>query len=277
MVVALTLVTDALAQRGGGMVSGGMRGAVVGGMVGGSSGAQNGAKLGAVAGATRGAADRMDNRNAMYAENQARAQYETTAAYQSVPHSNFIDSPPDTIISSSTDTPAPTSTETVVRKIDTSAPAASAMPDQESSLSKDGKPILWITYPSDWKQKKSDQSISAVSADGHAWSGIAIFKDAKDKQAGLAKVKGELEKYLENVSYDEPSQAKGDSLIITGTGKAKKAGSDVAFAAGVFDAGPGDLATIAFVADKDLEDQYKEAARSICQTIRTGSDLGETR
>jgi hypothetical protein len=116
-----------------------------------------------------------------------------------------------------------------------------------------------------------------VSADGHAWSGIAIFKDAKDKQAGITRVKDELEKYLANISYDEPTKAKGDSLIITGTGKAKKAGVEVAFAAGVFDAGPGDLATIAFVADKDLEDHYKEAARSICQTIRTGTDLGETR
>ena len=45
------------------------------------------------------------------------------------------------------------------------------------------------------------------------------------------------------------------------------------FAAGVFDAAPGQIAGIAFVADKDLEDHYKEAARYICQTIRTGEDF----
>ena len=93
----------------------------------------------------------------------------------------------------------------------------------------------------------------------------------------MTKVKQQIEKSLQNVQYDEPSETKGDSLIVTGTAKAKKAGEDVVFASGVFDAGAGELAAIAFVADKDLEDHYKEAARYICQTIRTGTDLGEPR
>src|SRR6478609_7579813 len=77
VLVGLMLVTDAMAQRrGGGAVSGGMRGAVVGGMVGGDSGARTGAKVGVVTGATRGVAQRTENRNAMYAETQARTQYE---------------------------------------------------------------------------------------------------------------------------------------------------------------------------------------------------------
>jgi hypothetical protein len=246
-------------------------------MIGGSSGAQTGARIGAVAGATRGVAQRSADRNAMYAENQSRAQYATTAAYQSAPHSNFNEAPPEVIVTSSSTATTPANGETTVRKIDTSAPAASAAADEETALSKDGKPIVWITYPSDWKQKKSDDQLTAVSADGHAWSGIAILEGAKDKQAGITRVKQQLEGALQNVQYDEPSETKGGSLVVTGTGKAKKAGVDVVFAAGVFDAGPGELAGIAFVADKDLEDHYKEAARYICQSIRTGTDLAEPR
>ena len=132
---------------------------------------------------------------------------------------------------------------------------------------------MGITYPSDWKQKTADRSVTAVSADGHAWSGIATLEGAKDKQAGITRIKQELEKYLQNINYDDPAETKGGAQIITGTGKAKRAGVDVVFAAGVFDAAPGQIAGIAFVADKDLEDHYKEAARYICQTIRTGEDF----
>ena len=241
--------------------------------MGGESGASTGAKVGAVAGATRGVAQRSEARNAMYTENQSRAQYETTAAYQSTQHSDFNQAPPDVIVTSASTTSAVPGEKSIVRKNDTPAPAASAAEGKEAALRKNGKPIVWITYPSDWKQKARDRSISAVSADGHAWSGIAILEGAKDKQAGITRIKQELEKYLQNINYDDPTDTKGDSLVVTGTGKAKKAGVDVVFAAGVFDAGPGELAGIAFVADKDLDEHYKEAARYICQTIRTGTDL----
>src|SRR4029077_7411796 len=117
-----------------------------------------------------------------------------------------------------------------------------------------------------------DRNVSAVSKDGHAWSGIAILEGIKDKPAGIKRMKQELEKYLQNINYDDPKEIKGGAQIITGTGKAKKAGVDVVFAAGVFDAAPGQLAGIAFVADKNLDDYYKEAARAICQTIRTGEN-----
>ena len=116
-----------------------------------------------------------------------------------------------------------------------------------------------------------------MSADGHAWSGIATLEGVKDKQAGITRIKQELEKYLQNINYDDPAETKGGAQIVTGTGKAKKAGIDVVFAAGVFDAAPGQLAGIAFVADKDLDDHYKEAARYICQTIRTGEDLAQSK
>src|SRR5262245_47010151 len=130
-----------------------MRGAVVGGMVGGSSGAQTGAKVGAVAGATRGVAQRTENRNAMYAENQARAQYATTAAYQSAQHSNFYQAPPEVIVTSTAAASAVPAAATATNINDTSTPAGSALEGKETALPTKGKPIVWITYPADWKQK----------------------------------------------------------------------------------------------------------------------------
>jgi hypothetical protein len=202
----------------------------------------------------------------MYAETQARTQYESTAAYQNAQHSNFTEAPPEVLVTSATVTsPAPSA--------GTATQQNGKPTGEESVISKNGKPVVGITYPSDWKQKTSDRSVTAVSADGHAWSGIATLEGAKDKQAGITRIKQELEKYLQNINYDDPAETKGGAQMITGTGKAKKAGVDVVFAAGVFDAAPGQLAGIAFVADKDLDDHYKEAARYICQTIRTGADI----
>lgn len=263
----ITLASDARAQRrGGGAVSGGMRGAVVGGMVGGESGARTGAKIGVVTGGARNVAQRTENRNAMYAETQARTQYENTGAYQNAQHSNFSQAPPEVIVTSSVVEPAAPAT-----------PAVPAVSDGEAIIRTNGKPVVAITYPSDWKQKIGDRYVSAVSADEHAWSGIATLEGIKDKQAGITRIKQELEKYLQNIKYDEPAATKSSTQIVTGTGKAKNAGVDVVFAAGVFDAAPGQLAGIAFVADKDLDDYYKEAARDICQTIHTGEDLAQSK
>ena len=272
VLVCLMLVPDAMAQRrgGGGAVSGGMRGAVVGGMVGGDSGASTGAKIGVVTGATRGVAQRTENRNAMYAETQARTQYENTATYQNAQHSNFSEAPPEILVTSAPVTAPAASPEAATKQ-------NGSQKDEEAVIRKNGKPVVAITYPSDWKQKTGDRYVSAVSADGHAWSGIATLEGVKDKQAGIARIKQELEKYLQNINYDDPAEDKGGAQIVTGTGKAKKAGVDVVFAAGVFDAAPGQLAGIAFVADKDLDDYYKEAARDICQTIRTGGDLAQSK
>jgi hypothetical protein len=260
-VLALMMCAPAaMAQRrGGGAVSGGVRGAMIGGMAGGGSGAKTGAKVGVVAGATRGAVQRadyrQDQRTAMDQESQARAQYETTAEYQSAEHADFNQAPPEVIVTSAT----------------VESPARS----EESIIRQNGQPIVAITYPADWKLKKGDRSISAVSADGRAWSAISTLQGAKDKQAAIAKIKGELSKYLQNIQYDELTKTKRGALILTGTGKGKKAGADVVFAAGVFDAAPQQLAGAAFVVDKNVEDHYKEAVRCICQTIRTKSDLAQ--
>ena len=102
---------------------------------------------------------------------------------------------------------------------------------------------------------------------------IATLDGVKDKEAGIQKVKQGLEKYLQNIEYDDPTKTEGGALLITGSGKAKKAGVDVVFAAGVFDAGPGKLGGVAFVVDENVEDHYKEAVRYICKTIRVEKDF----
>jgi hypothetical protein len=45
--------------------------------------------------------------------------------------------------------------------------------------------------------------------------------------------------------------------VITGTGKAKKAGVDVVFAAAVLDAGNGQLVGAAFVVDAKMDDPIR--------------------
>ena len=249
---------DAIAQRrGGGAVRGGMRGAMVGGFMGGSSGAQTGAKVGAVAGATRGAAQRAEyraaQRNAMEAETQTRAQYQASMEYQSAQHSNFNETPPEGIVASRS--------------------AGAAVSGREAVIRSGGRPILGISYPSDWKQKAGDRFIFAVSADGQAWSAIGTLEGIRDRQAGIERIKQGLAKYLQNIEYDKLIKTERGALVVTGTGTGKKAGVDVVFAAGVFDSGEGQLSGAAFIVDADVEEHYKETVRYICQTIRGEQDF----
>ena len=155
----------------------------------------------------------------------------------------------------------------------TSATVESPASSDESVISLNGEPILAITYPSDWKLSKGEHAITATSADGQVWSALSTLKGAQEKQAAVDKIKGELSKYLQDIQYDQLTQTKGGALILTGTGTGKKAGAEVVFAAGVFDAAPQQLAGLAFLADKSVEDHYKETVRCICQTIRTQHDL----
>ena len=148
------LVSDAMAQRRGGAVSSGVRGAAVGGMVGGSEGAAKGAKIGVVTGATRTAINR---------ETQARTEYQATTAYQNAPRSNFNETPPEVL--------------------GTTEGGSEKKPSEEAVLRKNGKPIVGITFPDDWKQKMGDKSISAVSEDGQAYSMLVSLDGAADKKA----------------------------------------------------------------------------------------------
>jgi hypothetical protein len=250
--LGLSLLTyDATAQRGG-AVRGGVRGAVVGGMVGGSDAAATGAKIGVVTGATRAAIDR---------ETQARTQYQTTAEYQNAPRSNFNQAPPDVL--GATTPGAATS------------PGTATKPSGEVVIRKDGKPVLGVTFPSDWKQMTGDHYVSAVSGDGQAYAMLGTMQGVSDKPSAVKKVKAGLEVYLQDVKYDEPTETKGGATVITGTGKAKKAGVEVVFAAGVFDATKGQLAAAAFVVDAKIEDHYKDTVKGICETLRKGDDFAK--
>ncbi len=251
--VLVMLATDAMAQRrGGGAVSSGVRGAVVGGLVAGDEGKATGAKVGVVTGATRAAVDR---------EAQRRTEYQTSAEYQNAPRSNFNTAPPQVLVA----TPA-----------GATAPAAAATaPGAEALIRKDGKPVVGITYPSDWKQITGDRYVSAVSADGQAYSMIATLEGAAEKQAGIARVKQGLERYLQDTKYDDLAETKRGALVVTGTGKGKKSGVAVVFAAAVFETSPGQFAGAAFVVDARIEELYKETVRQICQTIRVADQFVE--
>ena len=245
--VLVMLAPDAFAQRrGGGAVSGGVRGAMVGGLLGGSGGAQTGARVGAVAGATRAAVDR---------EAQRRTAYQASAEYQNAPRSDFNAAPPQVLV--------------------TTPPAAASASSGEALVRKDGKPVFAITYPSAWRQKIGDRYVSAVSPDGQVYSMIATLEGAADKQAGLAHVKQGLGQYLQDITYDEPTETQRGALVITGTGKGKKAGVPVVFAAAVFETAPRQVAGVAFVVDARIEDHYKETVQQICQSIRVGEQIAD--
>jgi uncharacterized protein YcfJ len=249
----LTLARDATAQRGGAVRSG-ARGAVVGGLVGGESGAATGAKVGVVTGAVRSVGQ----------EAQARAQYQATPAYQSAPRSNFNQAPPAVL-----GTAAPAATAPPAAAVPPAATASSA----EVILQKNGKPLVGVTLPADWKQATGPSYVSGVSADGQAYAMIATLDGAADNRAGVDKVKQGLLRYLQDIKYDDETETKRGALVVTGTGKGKKSGVDVVFAVGVMDAGARQIVGAAFLVDSRIEDYYKETIRQICQTVRIGDDF----
>jgi hypothetical protein len=256
-VVALALAVltwNAMAQRGG-VARGGVRGAAVGGLIGGDSAAQ----AGAVIGATRGAVNRVQ-------ESQARTQYQTTAAYQSAPRSNFNEVPPPVLVPTTT-------TESVPQPPVLTSKTGAAAADVEAVISKNGKAVIGMSYPADWKQKTGTNYVTAVSPDGQAWSVLASLEGIANQEGGIERAKQGLEKYLKDVKYDDPVKTLKGALVITGSGKGMKNGVPVVFAAGILDAGEGQLAGAAFLVDENVEEHYKEAVRHICGTVRLAKDL----
>jgi len=238
----LVMVQSARSGRGG-AARGGMRGAVVGGMVGGSEGAEKGAKVGAVTGATRAAID---------LENGARSKYQATTEYQDAPRSDFNEAPPEIL--------------------GIAASGSAAKPTGEAVIRQDGHPLVGVTFPENWMQKTGDNFVAAASKDGQAYAILASL-GAADRDAGIKKVKASIENHLKDIKFDDPSETKGGALIVTGTAKGKKAGVDVVFAAGVFEAAKGQLVAAAFVVDSKMDDHYKETVRGICQTLRRAKDF----
>jgi hypothetical protein len=159
----------------------------------------------------------------------------------------------------------------------TAPPAAPTRSGGEIVLYKDSKPLIGITYPADWKPLARDRCVFAVSADAQAYSMIAALEGVASKQAGVEKVKQGLTRYLQGIEYDDLRETARGALVLTGTGKAKKAGVPVVFAVGVFDAGAGQFVGAAFVVDARNDEYYQETIRQICQTIRVVDQSAEKR
>jgi hypothetical protein len=262
----LMLAPDTMAQRrggGGGAARSGMRGAAIGGMAGGSEGAQKGAKAGVAVGVTRNVAERSADRRAVDSESQTRTEYESTDEYATTEHSNFDEAPPEVLATPATEESAPAEREATTKK------------GAEAVVAKDGKPVLGMTFPADWKQKAGANSVSATSPKGNAWAAIATLDRAKDAQAGVKTLKEQLGKSLDEIKYDAVTKTERGALLLTGEGKSKKTGIPVVFAIGVFNASPEQLAGAAFVADKNVEEHYKQAVRYMCQTIRGEKELSQ--
>src|SRR6185295_6742003 len=97
-------------------------------------------------------------------------------------HADFNESPPDLLASPSD---------------------KSATSGGEAILKKDGKPIVAITYPSDWKQKEGETSISAVSKKGNACSALNLLNGVKNKHHGTKKLTQGLENSMNDTNYDD--------------------------------------------------------------------------
>ncbi len=106
---------------------------------------------------------------------------------------------------------------------------------------------------------------------------VSILQGATDKQTAVAKIKKGLDYYLQDVKYDEQTDTKRGGIVITGTGKGKKSGLPVVFAAGIVNTGANQFAGAAFVVDDRIDDYYKETVRQICETLRVGDQLAEKR
>lgn len=104
---------------------------------------------------------------------------------------------------------------------------------------------------------------------------FVTIKSTSDKAVALKKVEAGLENYMTNIKLDEGTDKKEAASVVTGTGKGKKAGTELVFAAGVIDAGDGQLVAAGFAADAKLEDHYKATVRGICETIKKSGDFQE--
>lgn len=137
-----------------------------------------------------------------------------------------------------------------------------------------GKALLGVSYPADWKQVVGKNHVIATSEDGTAWSVISTLDDIRDQAAGIQKIKTGLEDYLKEIQYDEPTKTDRGSVIVSGTGKGKKSGVDVVFTSAVFHSGKRHCGVV-FIVDADIEKYYEKTVLAICESILTEEDFVE--
>ena len=152
---------------------------------------------------------------------------------------------------------------------------ATAAQAHDIVLREQGKAILGVSYPADWKQLVDKNSVVATSEDGTAWSVISTLNDIKDKAAGIPKIKEGLEEYLTEIKYDETTATDGGALVLSGKGKGKESGVEVVFTSGVFQSGPERFAGIVFIVDADIEKYYEKTILAICESVLVEADFPE--
>jgi len=137
-----------------------------------------------------------------------------------------------------------------------------------------GKAILGISYPADWKQVVEKNSVIATSEDGQAWSVISTLDEIQNQAAGIEKIKAGLEDYLKEIQYDETTKSESGSLILSGTAKGKESGIDVVFTSAVFMSGPKHCGLV-FIVDADIEKYYEKTVLAICESILLQEDFAD--
>ena len=137
-----------------------------------------------------------------------------------------------------------------------------------------GKAVLGVSYPANWKQVVGKNHVIATSDDGTAWSAISTLEEIKDQTAGIEKIKEGLEDYLTEIKYDETNKTESGSLVLSGTGKGKKSGVDVVFTSAVFMSGKRHCG-IVFIVDADIEKYYEKTVLAICESILVEEDFAE--
>ena len=142
-------------------------------------------------------------------------------------------------------------------------------------LREQGKALLGVSYPADWKQVVDKNYVVATSEDGTAWSVISTLSDIKDKASGIPKIKEGLEEYLTEIKYDELTETESGALVLSGTGKGKKSGVEVVFTSAVFQSGPERFAGIVFIVDADIEKYYEKTILAICDSVLVEADFAD--
>jgi hypothetical protein len=141
-------------------------------------------------------------------------------------------------------------------------------------LREQGKAILGVSFPSDWKQVLDKNHVIATSADGQAWSVISTMDGIEDHPSGINKIKAGLEEYLKEIQYDETVKTESGSTVLSGTGKGKKSGVDVVFTSAVFKSGDKHCG-IVFIVDADIEKYYEKTILAICKSVLVEADFAD--
>ena len=137
-----------------------------------------------------------------------------------------------------------------------------------------GKAVLGVSYPEDWKQEVGKNDVIATSEDGTAWSVISPLDEINDQPAGVNNIKEGLEDYLKEIKYDDTTKPERGSLVLSGTGKGQKTGVDVVFTSAVFMSGKRHCG-IVFIVDADIEKYYEKTVLTICESILVEEDFAE--